>query len=206
MKKTFSIVAALCLVSILAGIALATGFYNYGPTQIVPQNPVQPNAGYMSVSQTNTLPAVYTNIITFPYPFPSNTIPITGIVQNLSTNAANEPMTNTFTTTNLTIVSVATNTTFIAQAYMAVPRIFAGYLALGAFISGSVTYTNTFPTTYVQIPSVVVSGSGTGTNVLNVSSITTSNFVITAAGSTNQTFSWQSFGYAGLPGVNTPSN
>lgn len=200
MKKYFTFLFALFA---MIGMAGATGTYNFGPAQIVSQNPVQSGV----ITQTNQLPALYTNTATFPYPFPSSTLPITGYVYNYSTNAANEPLTNTWTTTNVTIVSVATNTTLAYQAFQSVARVQTGILGLGSFLSGSTTYTNTFATPYVATPVVQLTGSGAGAGTnygVWASSVTTTGFIVTT-GNTNQIIYWGAIGPTALPGINVPT-
>jgi hypothetical protein len=196
MKKT--ILSFLAVVS--AAIVLATGVDNFGPPNIVGVNPIQT----VSVTITNLIPAVITNTVTFPYPFPQ--IPVIQYFQT-STNAANFTITNTITTTNITTVSAATNETITFVATVPYQRVQYGTLGLGTFISGAVAYTNTFAPPYGVVPTVLISGGGSlqATNGGGwLTSVTTTNFVLTT-GNTNQIFYWFSFGPALNPGANVPT-
>jgi len=196
MKKLI-ILSVLTLATIAA---IATGTFNFYPPNIVGSNPSQSG----SIVTTNAIPATFTNTVAFPFPF--YTAPVmTFVVQ--ATNAANNPLTTSITSTNFTVTSGNTNATILWTAYIGYPRVQTGIDAAGSIIGGSTTVTNVFNPPFATTPTVNIEGSGAlyATNAgVWASSVTTSNMVI-STGNTNQIIYWGAFGQTLNPGYNVIS-
>jgi len=176
-------------------VAIATQVWNYYPPNIVGSNPSQSG----TIVITNQIPATLSFTNTFPFPF--YTAPVMQFVVN-STNAQNNPLTTTITSTNFIVSSGNTNASIFWTAYIGYPRVQAGINAAGAMVAGTTAVTNTFPVPFATVPVVNIEASG-GLYATNAgvwaSSVTTSNLVITT-GNTNQTIYWGAFGVTYQPG------
>ena len=193
MKKITSI---FCIVFAAYALALATGITTIAPVNVNTPNPTQ---GPFSFSSTNQ----FTNVVTFPIPYPTNIIPIVTVASS-GTNA----FTNVVTSTNVTISSgPATNVYFYTTTWP-YTRIETGTIGFGAIVSGAVTYTNTYSPPFTTTPVLDIAAQGslfaTNSGAWVVTNSPT-QFII-QTGNTNQIIQWGAIGQATSPGVNVPSN
>lgn len=175
------------LLAILATAALAINCFATGDVG----NDL-PQSGVLNFTAVTTIQI--TNTFSTPY----STIPVVQLTL-VTTNAS--PVTNLFvTTTNFAVGVNTTNSTVAWAAFKGFPRVQTGTNAVQTL--GKIT--NSFATPFFYQPIVQVTGSTTNavSGVINVTQVTTTNFVV-QFGDTNNILYWGALGICTQPGTST---